>query len=272
MSDLLHTALNRHAALQSAQDGSPPSLASLSLGSPPLGSDLIPVQTPAGSIAGSPTSSASSSRASSPSRKGRSGKGGGRPPRDKTAERAKAAAAKGDPLVRFGPTLAARIFALLSVGDLVRCQRVNKKWRRSQTINYTWYRVMRSTLDVYGNETSPPLLDEAGALTWPRDDSLVDWAQKYAEEHKPEEQDDESESDGEERDDEGLTKRERHEQKWAEEDDDRGDGTNGMTKEEARRYYKSLGNAKVKGKYGKGGERTHAVELGPMDFGAVDPI
>jgi len=271
MSDLLHAALNRHAASQGEAPNSPPSSSLQSLHLAP--DELVPVQTPAGSAFGSPTTSAASSRASSPDRNGsrsgsRKGKGKGKPPRDKTKEKAKADAGRLDPLARFPNSVSARIFEPLSAGDLFRCQGVSKKWRKSQTINYTWYRLMATIAhQQFDVPPAPPLLDPTGQLSWPRADSLADWSDKYTEAYRPtafESDDSFEESSGDERDEEGLTLKERREARWAEENE----GQN-MTKVEARQYYKTLGNSKTKGKTGKGSEKTWTVEQ-PLDYG--DPI
>lgn len=57
--------------------------------------------------------------------------------------------------------------------------------------------------------------------------------------------------------------RERRELRWKEENE--GAGLEGMTKNEARAWYKSLGNSKIKGKYGKGSEKTWTVQE-PLNY------
>ena len=130
--DLLHSALNRHAA---AALSTPPSLSHLTLSDD---EDRIDVRTPLPSAPGTPTlsrgSTPSSSRSTSPSRKG---KGAGKPRRDKTKEREKAEANKSsmDPLAKFPGEINGRIFGELGVDDLLSCGRVCKKWRKSQTMS-----------------------------------------------------------------------------------------------------------------------------------------
>ncbi|GHJ89264.1 hypothetical protein NliqN6_5666 [Naganishia liquefaciens] len=44
-----------------------------------------------------------------------------------------------DPLRVFPSALAVRIFLQLDIKSLARCNRVSKRWRKSSTLNYTWF-------------------------------------------------------------------------------------------------------------------------------------
>ncbi|KAF7319764.1 Dolichol-phosphate mannosyltransferase subunit 1 [Mycena kentingensis (nom. inval.)] len=58
-------------------------------------------------------------------------------------------------LLKALPTeISQRIFGLLPVKDLAKCALVSKKWNRSQTINYVWFKHYRK--DNFQDESLPP--------------------------------------------------------------------------------------------------------------------
>lgn len=248
--DLLHDALKR-ATSRSRTAGSPPSLEHLKLEEEPL----IEVATPAPS---SPSSSVAStpagSRSSSPSRSGRKGGGAGKPRRDKTKERQKAEANKNplDPINRFPGEVNGRIFGELMAPDLLACGLVCKRWRRSQTLNYTWYLLLQSLTWTSPEERKATYAESTGLPKWRPNEAKEDWAQHFANIMRR----DDTETKEADVDENGLTMKEERELKWAQENEEL--ETAGMDKVAMRAYYKSLGNKKVKGKnWGKGGVRTH---------------
>ncbi|KAM0756353.1 hypothetical protein T439DRAFT_321056 [Meredithblackwellia eburnea MCA 4105] len=264
-SDLLHDALTRHAQQSSITSNSittTPNIAQLSL-SDDDDEALIQVRTPLNPSTPATTSRASTpgtSRSSSPTRSQQNAanaaknltakprSGAGKPRRDKTKEREKALANQNsmDPLSKFPGEISGRIFGELDHRDLLRCGLVSKRWRRSATINYTWYLLLQS--HTYVDPISKPYKDSSALPTWRRGDSKVDWAARFASIFKR----DETVIVESETDENGLTQKEEHEAKWAEENE----ANAGGDKNAMRSYYKSLGNSKVKGKTGKGLTRT----------------
>lgn len=139
--NLLHEALTR-AQLQSQSQSL--NLASLSLSD--SDDDVIAVRTPQSQTpALSRSTTPGTSRNPSPTRGSSPGKslltkprsGAGKPRRDKTKEREKAAQADRtmDPLVKFPGEVSGRIFGELGVDDMLQCGLVCKKWRKSATIS-----------------------------------------------------------------------------------------------------------------------------------------
>lgn len=143
-------------------------------------------------------------------------------------------------------------------------------------LDYTWYNLLQSL--TYTSTPAPlastPSTAASALLLWTRRDSKIDWSARFASIYRRDDLDDPT-NDGE-RDEDGLTMKEEREQKW--EQENRSQQEEKVDKVAMRAYYKvspppapcsvtvrmltfymmiqSLGNAKVKGKTGKGAERT----------------
>ncbi|BGP42286.1 hypothetical protein JCM10449v2_006291 [Rhodotorula kratochvilovae] len=261
--DLLHAALNRHAAAHPrGPDGeplSPQALERLRLSDE---DEQIEVRTPIGSVAGSIASSPSSSRSTSPTRAVNRRKGGaGKPRRDKTKEREKAEAMKNpvDPFLRFPGQVLGRVLSYLEYPDLTRVGMVSKRWRRSQTLNYTWYLLLQNYTFIDPKDRTPTYAESTGLPTWRASEASEDWAARFASIFTRPEVEEGEES---EHDENGLTLKEERELKWR--DENEASELAGMDKNAMREFYKGLRNKKVKGKSFKGGLRTHEGDgLGP---------
>lgn len=244
--DLLHDALRRATSRSRTTAGSPPALESLK-----LEDDLIEVATPGLSPASSVSSTPAGSRSSSPSRNKKGG-GAGKPRRDKTKEKMKAESNKNpfDPINRFPGEVNGRIFGELMADDLLACGLVCKRWRRSQTLNYTWYLLLQALTWTEPQDRKASYAESNGLPKWRASDAKEDWAEHFANIMRR----DDTETKEADVDEDGLTMKEERELKWAEENQEE---LEGMDKVAMRAYYKSLGNKKVKGKSGKGSARTH---------------
>ncbi|BGP57150.1 hypothetical protein JCM8202_005412 [Rhodotorula sphaerocarpa] len=256
--DLLHTALHRHASQLRSPDGeplSPPLVDRLALSGSDDENELVEVRTPmTASIAGSVESTPASSRSASPSRAGggkRKG-GAGKPRRDKAKEREKADQMRNpiDPFLRFPGEVLGRVLGELDVRDLQSVGLVCKRWRRSQTLNYTWFLLLESYTFENPADRRRKYADSNGVPTWRKGDAQQDWAQRFANVFAH----DASETVESDHDENGLTLKEERELKWKEENE--ASEMDGMDKNAMREYYKGLKNKKVKGKYGKGAIRT----------------
>ncbi|GAA5859728.1 hypothetical protein JCM5353_008322 [Sporobolomyces roseus] len=243
--DLLHDALRRATSRSRTTAGSPPALENLK-----LEDDLIEVATPGLSPASSVSSTPAGSRSSSPSRNKKGG--AGKPRRDKTKEKMKAESNKNpfDPINRFPGEVNGRIFGELMADDLLACGLVCKRWRRSQTLNYTWYLLLQALTWTEPQDRKASYAESNGLPKWRASDAKEDWAEHFANIMRR----DDTETKEADVDEDGLTMKEERELKWAEENQEE---LEGMDKVAMRAYYKSLGNKKVKGKSGKGSARTH---------------
>ncbi|GAA5889257.1 hypothetical protein JCM6882_000689 [Rhodosporidiobolus microsporus] len=262
--DLLHSALRR-ATRQSRPSTDDPSLSPTALQSLHLASDddeQVEVRTPLPSAPGSVASTPSSSRSTSPTRSasvdsaggGRKRKGGaGKPRRDKTKEREKAEQSKNpvDLFLRFPGEVLGRVLGELGANDLLAVGLVCKRWRRSQTLNYTWYLLLQSLTYVTPEERKARYADSTGLPTWRASEAKEDWAARFASIFRRDDLDD---PDGTDTDENGLTMREERELKWKEENEAQLVGA--VDKVAMREFYKGLRNKKVKGKTGKGSIRT----------------
>ncbi|BGP10218.1 hypothetical protein JCM10049v2_006101 [Rhodotorula toruloides] len=233
---------------------SPPAIDRLHLASDD--DEQIEVCTPVPSNAGSVASTPASSRSASPTRAG-AGKrrgGAGKPRRDKTKEREKAEAMRNplDPFLRFPNVVLGRILGELNANDLLAVGLVCKRWRRSQTLNYTWYLLLQSFTYVTPAERGRSYAEGDGVPTWRKGDVSQDWAAHFASIFRRDDLDQGVEET--EVDENGLTMKEERELKWKEENE--ASEMAGMDKVAMREYYKSLRNKKVKGKSGKGAVRT----------------
>ncbi|KAI9510680.1 hypothetical protein F5148DRAFT_1177102 [Russula earlei] len=88
------------------------------------------------SLPGTPTRSRPSTRPPSPSRGGT-----GRPARGPFFTTSTKQST--DPLRVFPTEISQQIFTLLGIRDLARCACVSRRWRKSQTLNYVWFRHYR---------------------------------------------------------------------------------------------------------------------------------
>ncbi|GAA5856691.1 hypothetical protein JCM8547_005932 [Rhodosporidiobolus lusitaniae] len=262
--DLLHDALNR-AASKSRNPADPalsPTLRDLHIFSDDDAE--IEVSTPLPSYPSSVASSPASSRSTSPTRAGNKRKGGaGKPRRDKAKEREKAEAMKNplDPFLRFPGEVLGRVLGDLGAEDLLRLGLVCKRWRRSQTLNYTWYLLLQSLTYVSPEERKQRYAETKGIPTWRPSEAKEDWAARFATIFR---RDDLAEKEPQDRDENGLTMQEERELKWAHEEEE-----GQMSKNEMREFYKGLRNKKVKGKYfGKGAARTHEGDFVHGDIAA----
>ncbi|BGP34203.1 hypothetical protein JCM10296v2_006018 [Rhodotorula toruloides] len=233
---------------------SPPAIDRLHLASDD--DEQIEVCTPVPSNAGSVASTPASSRSASPTRAG-AGKrrgGAGKPRRDKTKEREKAEAMRNplDPFLRFPNVVLGRILGELNANDLLAVGLVCKRWRRSQTLNYTWYLLLQSFTYVTPAERGRSYAEGDGVPTWRKGDASQDWAAHFANIFRRDDLDQGVEE--AEVDENGLTMKEERELKWKEENE--ANEMAGLDKVAMREYYKSLRNKKVKGKSGKGAVRT----------------
>ncbi|GAA5991759.1 hypothetical protein JCM10908_001126 [Rhodotorula pacifica] len=266
--DLLHAALNRHASQTRGPDGEmlSPRLERLALSSDDE-NELVEVRTPMTmSIAGSVDSTPASSRSASPSRAGRKKGGAGKPRRDKAKEREKAEQMRNpiDPFLRFPGTVLGRVLGEFDVRDLQNIGLVCKRWRRSQTLNYTWFLLLESFTYEDPSERRRRYADSDGTPTWRKGDAQQDWAQRFANVFSH----DVSETVESDHDENGLTMKEERELRWKEENE--ASEMQGMDKVAMREFYKGLRNKKVKGKFGKGAVRT--IEGDGLGDVVADPI
>ncbi|GJN92375.1 hypothetical protein Rhopal_005405-T1 [Rhodotorula paludigena] len=253
--DLLHTALNRHATQYRGSDGEPLSPSALErLHLADEHDERIEVRTPAASTAGSVASSPSSSRSASPTRAAGKRKGGAeKPRRDKTKEREKSEAMKNpsDPFLRFPGPVLGRVLGELGYHDLLSVGLVCKRWRRSQTLNYSWYLLLDDYTYTSPSDRRRKYAETNGVPTWRSSEASQDWAAHFASIFR---RDDVEEREPQDTDENGLTMKEERELKWKEENE--ASELAGMDKNAMREFYKGLRNKKVKGKSFKGSVRT----------------
>ncbi|GAA5823749.1 hypothetical protein JCM11251_003279 [Rhodosporidiobolus azoricus] len=262
--DLLHETLRR-ATRQSRANGDDPSLSPRALQSLHLSDDddaQVEVRTPLPSAPGSVASTPSSSRSASPTRAAAGGGGGGgggrkkggagKPRRDKTKERERAEQNKNpiDPFLRFPGEVLGRVLGELGASDLLAVGLVCKRWRRSQTLNYTWFLLLQSLTYVTPEERKQRYSESNGLPTWRASEAKEDWAARFATIFR---RDDLEDPDGTDTDENGLTMREERELKWKEENEAQ---YGPVDKVAMREFYKGLRNKKMKGKTGKGSIRT----------------
>ncbi|POY72333.1 hypothetical protein BMF94_4635 [Rhodotorula taiwanensis] len=269
--DLLHEALNRHAGQLRGRDGEllSPRFERLALSGSDDENELVEVRTPmTASVAGSVESTPASSRSASPSRAGANRKkgGAGKPRRDKAKEREKAEQMRNpiDPFLRFPGEVLGRVLGDLDVRDLLAVGLVCKRWRRSQTLNYTWFLLLESYTFESPADRRQKYAGSNGVPQWRKGDAQQDWAQRFASVFAH----DASETVESDHDENGLTMKEERELKWKEENE--ASELQGMDKNAMREFYKGLRNKKVKGKYGKGAVRT--IEGDGLGDVVADPI
>jgi len=194
MSTLLHDVL-RTQSQQLPADGLTDRLNSIKLTSPngvesttTAPSEEIPVRTPSPtseedeliavqSVAGTPRavsrgSSRPNSRPQSPTRIGAVNR---RPPGPLLLSSPDKKAASRDPLKTLPTDISQRIFGRLTIKQLARCARVNKKWNRSQTLNYVWFQHYRK--ESFHDESLPP-------GKWTRRESKQNWRTTFLDDRR----------------------------------------------------------------------------------------
>lgn len=189
----------------------------------------------------------------------------------------KAPKSKTDPLRSLPKELSQRIFLSLRVRELAVLSVVCKRYRRSATLNYCWYRQCLAQFDSQdaGSNSGPSLGPSgSGGHHWTRRESRTDWKGEYIKKRRGEAKDREREERGggslssgystpsrsQRLADSGLkTAKDVKEEQWAEAAEQE---QAGYSKNELRQYYKEQGGSKggkakgVKAKSGKGSNRA----------------
>lgn len=168
---------------------------------------------------------------------------------------------KTDPLRTLPKEVSQRIFLSLPVSALISLSQVNKRYRRSATLNYCWYRQCNKNAMV--EEQTDDV--GSGGAKWTRRASKMDWKTQYAKQKKMEAKEQNrleslpgsgtvTPSRTQRLRDEGIkTASEQRQDEWREQEQQ------GYSKEEMRDWYKQQGGTKggkLKGKRGKGGSKT----------------
>ncbi|TKY89308.1 hypothetical protein EX895_001839 [Sporisorium graminicola] len=172
---------------------------------------------------------------------------------------------KTDPLRSLTSEIAQHIFLQLPVESLIACSGVSKRWRRSATLNYCWYRHYQHTFSATSLESALPPIPAwgSGGAKWTRRESKTDWKTQYGRQKRMQAKDAAraeslpgsgtvTPSRTQKMQDAGiLTTHEARMQQWKQEEDAQ------WSKQEMRDYYKSgPKGGKFKGKREKGGVKT----------------
>ena len=180
---------------------------------------------------------------------------------------------KSDPLRCFTSEIAQHIFLQLPVESLIACSGVSKRWRRSATLNYCWYRHHQHTFSSTSIDSPLPALPAwgSGGAKWTRRESKTDWKTQFGRQKRMQAKDAAraeslpgsgtvTPSRTQKMQDAGiLTTHEARMQQWKQEEDAQ------WTKQEMRDYYKSgAKGGKFKGKREKGGVKTGAAGDGGL--------
>ncbi|CDS00296.1 uncharacterized protein SPSC_06649 [Sporisorium scitamineum] len=180
---------------------------------------------------------------------------------------------KTDPLRSFTSEIAQHIFLQLPVESLIACSSVCKRWRRSATLNYCWYRHYQHTFFATSLDSALPSIPAwgSGGAKWTRRESKTDWKMQYGRQKRMQAKDaaraeslpgsgTTTPSRTQRMQDAGiLTTHEARMQQWKQEEDAQ------WTKQEMRDYYKSgAKGGKFKGKREKGGVKTGAAGDGGL--------
>ncbi|PWY99546.1 hypothetical protein BCV70DRAFT_201114 [Testicularia cyperi] len=191
----------------------------------------------------------------------------------------KTTTSKTDPLRSLNSEIAQHIFLQLPVEGLIACSGVCKRWRRSATLNYCWYRQyqreyssapLSSTVDPTSSVLAIPAWGSGGAK-WTRRESKTDWKTQFGK-HKRQEARDAARLESlpgsgtttpsrtQRLADAGIqTTHQARMEQWQQEADST------YTKQEMRDYYKSGSKGgKFKGKREKGGVKTNAAGDGGL--------
>lgn len=174
-----------------------------------------------------------------------------------------------DPLRSLTSEIAQHIFLQLSLDSLLSCAAVCKRWRRSATLNYCWYRHYQH---AYSSADLPAMpVWGSGGAKWTRRESKTDWKTQYGKQKRIEQKDaaraeslptsgNVTPSRSQRLQDAGIqTAQQIRMQQWKEEEEA------GYTKQEMRDYYKSgAKGGKFKGKREKGGVKTGSAGDGGL--------
>ncbi|EST05134.1 F-box domain protein [Kalmanozyma brasiliensis GHG001] len=190
---------------------------------------------------------------------------------DVSKKRSSAKRSKTDPLRAFTSEIAQHIFLQLPVESLLSCSGVSKRWRRSATLNYCWYRHYQHAFSA--TDSSLPALPAwgSGGAKWTRRESKTDWKTQFGRQKRIEARDaaraeslpgsgTTTPSRTQKMQDAGiLTTHEARMQQWKQEEEAQ------WTKQEMRDYYKAgAKGGKFKGKREKGGVKTGAAGDGGL--------
>ncbi|PWN52007.1 hypothetical protein IE53DRAFT_385622 [Violaceomyces palustris] len=181
-----------------------------------------------------------------------------------------------DPLRAFNSEISQHIFLQLPQSALVSCSMVSKRWRRSATLNYCWYRLYQHTFNSHSVVDGPwqqPSLPAwgSGGAKWTRRESRTDWKTTFAKGRKMEAREQEryeslpgsgavTPSRTQRMSEAGiLTATEWREEQWRSQHEER------WSKNEMREHYKSFSKGgKLKGKSAKGGVKTGSANDGSL--------
>ncbi|KDQ17618.1 hypothetical protein BOTBODRAFT_29794 [Botryobasidium botryosum FD-172 SS1] len=142
-----------------------------------------------------------------------------------------------DPLKVLPTEINQRIFGLLTLRDLATCSRVNRKWKKSQTLNYVWFQQYRK--ENFQDTSLPP-------GKWTRRESKQDWRQIYMTSSRPSPP---SSARFISLPASGIqTPRELREEQWRNEAAETASPKKGAAKVEMREMYKELGGRMARGK------------------------
>ena len=182
------------------------------------------------------------------------------PPTSSASGRRSTKKSKLDPLRAFSPEVNQRIFLQLPQNTLVSCSLVSKRWRRSATLNFCWYRLYQRTFGSLQHDSTLPAWGSGGAR-WTRRESKTDWKTSFTKSRRIADRDAERSPIGSGTSTPTRTQRmanagiqtatEFRMNQWEQE------SNAAYSKAEMREYYKA-GNkgGKVKGKTGRGGVKT----------------
>lgn len=199
--------------------------------------------------------------------------------------RVKAVKSKTDPLRSLPKNVSQRIFLSLRTRDLLSLSAVCRRYSKSQTLNYCWYRQVLSQFDSQdaGSNSSynspamtpnPSSSSSTAGAHWTRRESRTNWKQEYIKKKRLAEREYARENNLFSGSSSGYTTPSRsqrladsgvktastvREEQWKE---DAEKEQVGYSKNEMREYYKEMGGSKggkgkgVKAKSGKGGTRA----------------
>ncbi|UZJ52467.1 hypothetical protein CBS101457_001787 [Exobasidium rhododendri] len=178
---------------------------------------------------------------------------------------------KTDPLRSLPKDVSQRIFLSLPLSTLLSLSLVNKRYRRSATLNYCWYK--QCQLNSVHEEIVATSTDGGGAAKWTRRESKIDWKSQYAKQKRIEAREVQrleslpgsgttTPSRTQRLKDQGVkTHKEMREEEWNSQENV------GYSKTEMREWYKGQAGTKggkVKGKTGKGGVKTGSAGDGSL--------
>ncbi|CCF52415.1 uncharacterized protein UHO2_03793 [Ustilago hordei] len=180
---------------------------------------------------------------------------------------------KTDPLRSLTSEIAQHIFLQPPVESLLACSGVCRRWRRSATLNYCWYRHYQHNFSSTSLDSALPSIPAwgSGGAKWTRRESKTDWKTQFGKQKRIEAKDaaraeslpgsgTATPSRTQRLQDAGImTTHEARMEQWKQEADAQ------YTKQEMRDYYKSgAKGGKFKGKREKGGVKTGAMGDGGL--------